>query len=99
LEAGIYRWSIILADTDFFQQSESVSAEADYIGQALFIKPFAVFMLLSILEPLSTKKTMQACTHGDNPFLAVIKQHYHHVHRPACFVLLTNKQGKWKSKS
>ena len=38
---GIYWWSIILADTDFFQQSESVSAtdfEADQIGQALFIR-------------------------------------------------------------
>ena len=26
LEAGIYRWSIILADTDFFQQSESIAS-------------------------------------------------------------------------
>ena len=30
--AGIYRWSIILADTDFFQQSVSVSA-ADFKGR------------------------------------------------------------------
>jgi hypothetical protein len=29
---GIYRWSIILADTDFFQQSKSVSA-ADFRGR------------------------------------------------------------------
>jgi hypothetical protein len=29
---GIYRWSIILADTDFFQQSVSVSA-ADFRGR------------------------------------------------------------------
>jgi hypothetical protein len=30
--AGIYRWRIILADTDFFQQSVSVSA-ADFRGR------------------------------------------------------------------
>ena len=30
--AGIYRWSIILADTDFFQQSVSVSA-ANFRGR------------------------------------------------------------------
>ena len=29
---GIYRWSIILADTNFFQQSESVSA-ANFRGR------------------------------------------------------------------
>ena len=31
-QPGIYRWSIILADTDFFQQSVSVSA-ADFRGR------------------------------------------------------------------
>jgi hypothetical protein len=30
--SGIYRWSIILADTNFFQQSVSVSA-ADFRGR------------------------------------------------------------------
>ena len=42
-QPGIYRWSIILADTDFFQQSVSVSAadlEAEIIGQALFLSIF-----------------------------------------------------------
>ena len=32
LPSGIYRWSIILADTDFFQQSVSVSA-ANFRGR------------------------------------------------------------------
>ena len=31
-QAGIYRWSIILADSDYFQQLESVSAP-DYGGR------------------------------------------------------------------
>ena len=49
-DAGIYRWSIILADTNFFQQSVSVSA-ANFRGRDnrpsakhFFIKLLAKFV-------------------------------------------------------
>ena len=52
--------------------------EAEIIGHrpsTFFFQTFgqAVFMLLSVLEPLSTQQNMEVCTQGDNPFFGSYK--------------------------
>jgi hypothetical protein len=53
-QPGIYRWSIILADTDFFQQSVSVSA-ADFRGRNNRPSAKHFFIKLSAKHFLSNK--------------------------------------------
>ena len=76
---GIYRWRIILADTDYFQQSVSVLA-ADFRGRNnrpsakhFFIKLLAKQFSCSEHFGAFVNTTKHVGVQGDNPFLAVIK--------------------------
>ena len=66
MSPGIYQWSIILADTDFFQQSELVSA-ANFRGR--LNRPSTFYQIFCSLVCCWTHKSRFHDLRHDLPFL------------------------------